>query len=341
MTPPTLCYYKTAQELKLPVKLLPGIGGFSITLGSQFYCILRAIVPFNTLSNVQIVGNKFRMNALLTRRGFPRPKTTGATKQMYENNMLNLSNIDFPVVAKPTVGTDGGEGVNCNIKTEALLRQYLDKLYQNYDPVLIESFHDNLNSYRVLMFYGKVLAVAQRIPAFVIGDGIQSVSALIDLKNKHRAKDMPCSPDGLVMKNEDCQTKLREQGLSLDSILLKNETITVCYTCNLARGGTTKACNQLICKSNISLLQKASKVLGLDLIGFDVLCENIAVPLSQSKGIILEANSYPDITMHEYPSSGEPTHVSKIILRKLIYRHPISYCWHRLKSKLAFTQTKN
>ena len=59
-----------------------------------------------------------------------------------------------------------------------------------------------------------------------------------------------------------------------------------------------------ICKENADLALRAAKVLNLQLVGLDFLCEDLEIPIEKSRGCIIEANHCPDITAHEDPPEG-------------------------------------
>ena len=130
---------------------------------------------------------------------------------------------------------------------------------------------------------------------------------------------------GDIRIDKEVEIKLDELGLRLDTVLDDNEKLTLCYGCNSGRGGTMHSLGKSICRENAKLLCDAAKTLNLNLVGFDLLCKDIMVPVSESEGYIIEANHNPDVSLHENPLSGTPHRVTKKIVSKLIYNHPIAY----------------
>lgn len=331
-----LLYYQSALDLGLPVKKIKEIDGFKIVLGKQCYFFRGGETPFNCGSSVSIASNKYCTNKLLEAAGFPTPKATAFSKEEFKklNPESFIENFNFPFVVKPTTGATGKD-VLCNIHTIEELTRYMKKCYKKYDFLSIEEFHANLNSYRVLIFYNKVIGVVQRFPASVVGDGIHTIEELIVLHNKEREQLKETVSLGFIKVDEECHIRLKELKMTLATVPKANETIMLCYTCNSTRGGTMKSLGAAICKENARLLRHAAKTLGLNIVGFDVACEDILTPIEKSRGVIIEANHNPDISIHEHPIYGIPHRVSKKILKRLILRQPFSYllgCYQHKRS---------
>ena len=81
----------------------------------------------------------------------------------------------------------------------------------------------------------------------------------------------------------------------------------------------------VIIKENKNIILKAVKALDLELAGIDIECQDIQIPIPQSKGGILEANHAPSIRIHEDGMGGKENFVSMKIMRSFIYKHPFSY----------------
>lgn len=328
----TALYYESALDLKLPlVKLEQQIAGFEVILGRKRYFFRGGETPFNYGSNVSIASNKFCMNKMLEHAGFPVPKAKAFNREQFKKEKIEslINNLSFPLVVKPMTGSAGGEDVLCNISDIELLNAYMKKCYKRHKSLLVEEFHGGLTTYRVLVFYHKVIGVVERSPAKVIGDGIHSIGELITMYNddREKAKDdvVSLSDHGTIKITEELDIRLKEMQLTLASIPRSKETILLGYTCDTSRGGTEISLGKKICKENARMLCRAADVLGLNIVGFDLVCEDILVPISQSRGVIIEANHNPAVEMHEQPISGIETPITKKILRRLIFRHPFAY----------------
>src|SRR3546814_4207473 len=91
----------------------------------------------------------------------------------------------------------------------------------------------------MLVVGGKVVAVAQRVPAQVIGDGYHNVADLIDIVNQdERRGEGHEKVLTRIRIDEPLLEMLRRQGKSLESVPLLGEIVGLRGTANLSSGGT-------------------------------------------------------------------------------------------------------
>ncbi len=321
-----LRYYKSAQALYLPVKLVDGLDGFELILNQYHYAFCGAEPPINLATSVNICQHKFVANRFLENAGIPVPKAYLLKKNEFKDNsyLQKLSHLKFPLVVKP-LNEGKGKGVLCNINTLEELRNALSNAFSTYNLMIVEEFHANLSSYRVLVFNQKILGVILRHPAHVIGDGSHTIEELTHLTNKKRRHINEFL--GPILLDTEAYICLREQGLSDDYIPKVGEKVLLAYTSNATRGGTYETVGKNICKENRKLMLKVAKVLNLKLVGIDVECQDINTPITHETGVIIEANEAPSVRIHEIPMYGSPTLVTRKIMRYFIYRHPLSYLY--------------
>lgn len=310
----------------LPTEPIEEISGFAVKLGKKRYFFRGTETPFNNGCSANIALNKYCTNKVLEKAGIPVPKALAVHCSELATSDFDqrIKALTFPVVVKPTVNGSFGKDVVCNIKSLAQLKKLMTKYFKYYDFLTIEEFHGNLKSYRVLIFNRRVIGLIQRSPSKVIGDGIHTIKALIELTNVQREAINDAL--GPIAADEECYMRLNEQGLSFDYIPQLNEQVFLGYTTNASRGGSFVTIdNKKLCKKNQKLMIKVADLLNLKLTGIDVECEDISIPLEDSKGVIIEVNNNPSIKIHEKPLEGLANPVTKKIIRSLIYRHPFSY----------------
>ena len=326
-------YLQAAKFLKLPMKYCEEFAGIFVKLAGKTYYFRHGFTPFNVGSSDNVTLNKYYINCLLSKAGFPVPKATIVSIKDRVNGVWSLPKLNYPIVAKPALNTGCGLNVFCNIKNEPILVEYLNEFAEKHKLILLEDFKQDLISYRVLVFFNKVIAVTQRDPASVVGDGKHTIFELINLENEKRNKITTVTLGDIIVDKE-YETKLKEMNINLDYIPKLNEKIVLCYTCNSTRGGTMISLGKAICPENARLACQAAKLLNLNLVGFDIVCENIMRPIQESRGFIIEANANPDITIHESPLTGICMPITTIFLKKLIKKHPFVYLSNYLKNIL-------
>lgn len=323
-------FHQGAQELHLPYTYIPEPGVLRIELAGKHYYFVYAISPLNQGASVYLSQHKYALNKLLKRAGFPVPKATAFNKDRWSRQPLDqlVSHLNFPLVAKPMMASVRGKDVLCNIKNIQMLSDYLNSFFETYRYVQIEEFHTNLKEYRVLVLNNRVIGVVERIAAHIVGDGKHTIEELIALRNEERirlSKTLTISPLKFDIEHQHC---LQEQGLTLQSVISEGQKIRLGYTVNTGRGGDILSLGKKIHQENAKHLCRAAKTIGLNYVGFDVLCEHINAPFKPGKWIIIEANYCADTTLHEIPNRGLRAVVIKKILKQLIYRHPLSYFYH-------------
>lgn len=329
-------YFKACEKFDLnPIALEKELEGFAVKIGHHAYYFRQGLTPFNATVSVSIACNKYSTNKLLEKAGIPVPKAYGLTLENYRYNKSKLKKLKlkYPLVVKPAWDSACGFNVICNIQNYKELNLYIEKNIRSQKCINIEEFHPNLRSYRVLVFYDKIIGVVERFPACVIGDGKSSIRQLIKEQNKIRKVLKKKIPTGPINVNTETYKLLAEAGLTLNSIPNKDQTVPLRYICNSTHGGTFKSLDtSVICPENADLAIRAARVLDLNLVGFDVICKDIGVPIEKSEGYFIEANADPDITIHEESFGGIKNMVSEKIVMKLIKHHPIAYIIKRLNS---------
>ena len=324
-------YLQAAKALKIHMEYREEFAGVLVKLAGKIYYFRKGYTPFNVGSSDDVARNKYSANYLLKKAGFPVPKANIISIKDRINGAWSLPKLTYPIVAKPTAYTSCGIDVFCNIKSEQILIEYLNEFALKHEFISLENFEQGLTAYRVIVFFNKVIAVAQLDPACVMGDGKHTIIQLIDIENKRRTNIESLTN---IRVDQECKIRLDEMNITLDYIPKINEKIILCYTCNTSRGGTMVSLGQSICPENADLLFRAAKELNLNLVGFDIVCEDIQQPIKKSRGFIIEANSNPDLELNEMPVEGVCVPMAKIFLKQLIKNHPVAYLFNYLKIML-------
>ena len=130
---------------------------------------------------VDIAGDKETTNQLLRDVGIPSPR--GALVTDADDAVRQAGRIGYPVVLKPLDGNHG-RGVCINLVDEAAVRASFSvaQAASRGGDVVVEHFIAG-KDYRVLVVNSEVVAVAERVPAHVTGDGEHSVRQLVERAN--------------------------------------------------------------------------------------------------------------------------------------------------------------
>ncbi|HEY9706534.1 MAG TPA: cyanophycin synthetase, partial [Allocoleopsis sp.] len=183
--------------------------------------------------------------------------------------------------------------------------------------VIVERFYTG-RDHRILVVNGKLIAVAERIPAHVIGNGKSNIQELIDETNNDPNRGE--GHQNVLTKIELDRTSwqlLAKQGYTLDTILPDNKICYLKATANLSTGGIAVDRTDEIHPENIWLAERVVKIIGLDIAGIDVVTPDISKPLSEVDGVIVEVNAAPGFRMHVSPSKGLPRNVASPVIDML------------------------
>lgn len=224
--------------------------------------------------------------------------------------------VGFPIVIKPIDGNHGrGITVNINSYEEAL--EAFKAAQKVSARVIIEKYIVG-EDYRLLVINNKLVAAAKRTPAHVIGDGESTVEQLIDRVNRDPRRGYGHEKElTQITINDLTKNIIKGEGYTLSSVLGKDERLILKDTANLSTGGTAEDVTDIVHPANVSMAERISKIIDLDICGIDIMTTDITLPLSETNGAILEVNAGPGFRMHLSPTTGLPRNVAAPVIDKL------------------------
>lgn len=227
--------------------------------------------------------------------------------------------IKFPVVMKP-VSAYGGKCVFVDISTEDELLSRWNEIADKYKYILIEKYFKGGSEYRVLASRDRVLAVTNRVPANVVGDGIHTVKELVDIKNSDPRrgdssyKDLN-KPLVKIIIDDAVRDYLKKNGIDLDLVPEIGRIVFLRENSNLSTGGDSVDFTDKIHPSVEEICVRAIRSIpGLDYAGIDFLTLDVSKEQGKDDYIIIEMNSNPGIFMHHFPYEGTSRNVAGEIL---------------------------
>jgi cyanophycin synthetase len=265
---------------------------------------------------VDIAGDKEMTNQLLRDVGIPSPR--GALATDVEDAVAEAARIGYPVVLKPLDGNHG-RGVCINLADEAAVRASypIAVAASRGGAVVVERFVAG-KDYRVLVVDNEVVAVAERVPAHVVGDGEHTVGQLVELANADPRRGI--GHEKILTRIQiDAQTRdtLERQGLGLDDVPEPGRFVQLKLTGNMSTGGTAIDRTDEIHPDNIEIAKQAAMVVGLDVAGIDFVTPDISRSVREVGGAIVEVNAAPGFRMHTHPTEGLPRQVGRAVIDML------------------------
>jgi cyanophycin synthetase len=226
--------------------------------------------------------------------------------------------VGFPLVIKPIDGNHGrGITVDINNYEDALMAFRHAKDSSRSGAIIVEKFITG-EDYRLLVINNQLVAAAIRTPAHVTGNGKSIIQELIDEVNSDPRRGYGHEKVlTQITTNELTQTLIKDAGYTLESVLPKGERLVLKDTANLSTGGTAEDVTDIVHPANVSMAERISKIIDLDICGIDIMTSDITKPLSETGGAVLEVNAGPGFRMHLAPTTGLPRNVAAPVIDKL------------------------
>ncbi len=308
--PSTREIVEAAEERGIPTRRLNSESLVMLGQGIRQRRIVTAETDRTSAVAMAIAQDKELTRSLLRSVGIPVP--SGGTAESGEDTWETAMSLGTPVVVKPRDGNHG-QGVALNLSTREQVIEAYEAARQEGNGVLVEG-HAPGHDHRLLVVDGKFVAAARREPAHVIGDGLNSVSQLLDRLNAD-----PLRGDGYLtaLKRVEADPRLvADQGFDLNSIPLEGVRIWMGRKINYFNGGSSVDVTNAVHPEVAHRAEMAAKVVGLDIAGIDIVALDISRPLEDQDGVIVEVNAGPGLQMHLHPSCP-PKRVGEAIVASL------------------------
>jgi cyanophycin synthetase len=313
--PSTETIIKEVEARDIPWMLLSARAMIQLGYGIHHKRVQATLSDYSGILGVELACDKEGTKQILRDAGVPVPR--GAVINYLDELEDAIADLGgYPIVIKPLDGNHG-RGITINIKNWDHAERAYDVAREISRGVIVEHYYTG-RDHRVLVINGKVVAVAERVPAHVIGDGKSTVQALIDETNRDPNRGE--GHDNVLTKITVDRTSLsilEQQGYTLDTILEPGQMCYLRATANLSTGGIAVDRTDDIHPENIWLAQRVAKIIGLDIAGIDVVTPDITKPLREVDGVIVEVNAAPGFRMHVCPSVGLARNVAAPVLDML------------------------
>ncbi len=276
---------------------------------------IQATIIDNTSGlGIEIADDKARAKSLLASMGIPISK--GGTVSTEEEAIEVASEIGYPVVVKPLIGNHGrGITINITEPDELLIAFKIAK--KIYHTIIIEKYLKGFD-YRVLVIDGKFVAATLREPAFVIGNGQNTIQELTEEINKDPERGIGHERNlTKITINYMTERLLAVEGLTLDSILDVGQKVYIKSTANLSAGGTAEDVTDKVHLHNRLMAERISRIIGLNVMGIDIIADTLDTPLKDGVSAVLEINAAPGFRMHLNPTKGRSRNIASNIVDML------------------------
>lgn len=222
------------------------------------------------------------------------------------------------IVVKPK-STNFGLGITIlkDNKDENVYKRAVDIAFEHDSSILIEEFISG-REFRFFVINDQVSGILHRVPANVKGDGDKTIRELVKIKNQDPLRGRGYrTPLEKIRLEEAEEMFLKDQGLNFESVLEKDQLVYLRENSNISTGGDSIDYTDDIHPSYKKIAIDASKALGVQITGLDMMIEDVNKPATEDNYAIIEMNFNPAIHIHCYPFKGENRQLNEKILDSL------------------------
>jgi cyanophycin synthetase len=295
------------------LRLLEDANLFQLGWGSKQKRLQATITGATNNIAVGIASDKQLTKTLLDQAGCPVPAgetvTTLAAAQRIARRLGT-------VTIKP-LDANQGKGVSTACSTPEDVERAFEFARKYGRHVIVEEFLRG-RDYRVLVTGRKIAAASWRRPPHVTGDGVRTIRELVEIENRNPARgDGHTNILTKIPLDDVALQVLAKAGNDADAVPPEGEAVDLRGNANLSTGGTAEDVTDLLPEETREICIRAARTIGLDVAGIDIVCQDIAQPLREQRGGIIEVNAAPGIRMHQYPSRGTPRDAGAAIVESL------------------------
>ncbi|MEC5216282.1 cyanophycin synthetase [Actimicrobium sp. GrIS 1.19] len=264
-----------------------------------------------------ISRDKDLTKSLLSACGVPVPEGRMVTNA--EEAWDAAEDIGVPVAVKPYDGNHG-RGVSLDLSSKAeIVAAYHLAHRKGGGSVIVEQFVPG-NEHRLLVVGDRVVAAAAGEAAWVTGDGTANIIELVDQQinsdpRRGLGEEFPLNTVSPQIAAEII-LELERQGLTAYDVLEAGRKALIQRNGNVAFDVTDNVHPEVAAMAVL-----ATRIVGLDVAGIDLVTQDISRPLSQQRGAIIEVNAGPGLLSHLKPASGSPRAVGAAIVDHLFAPH--------------------
>ncbi|MFZ2852744.1 MAG: cyanophycin synthetase [Rhodocyclaceae bacterium] len=309
--PSTACIVDAADDRDIPaIRLLSKANLVQIGYGAKSRRIWTAETDRTSAIAETISRDKDLTKSLLQSCGVPVPE--GRMVDSPEDAWEAAEDIGLPVVVKPYDGNHG-RGVFIELtrreEVESAYRIALDE----GSGVLVERCIPG-TEHRLLVVGGRLVAANRGDMVWVSGDGKQTINELIasQINSDPRRGMTEDHPLNVIRIDSAARMEITRQGFTPDSVPPAGQDVLIQRNGNHAFDVTDEVHPTIAAAASL-----AARIVGLDIAGIDLVCEDISRPLAEQGGAIVEVNAGPGLLMHIKPAVGTPRPVGRAIVDHL------------------------
>lgn len=267
----------------------------------------ESLSEFDSCVGSEISRDKYLTSKYLTQFNLPVPKQVLITGPSIPREVLSEPS---KYVIKP-VDSSKGNGITIKpINKQTLMKAMTVARKCSPKKLVIAEEFVLGEDYRILIVNKKVMAIAKRVPPYVIGNGIDTVADLVCALNAKR-NSVPVTRKyyRTLIIDDDVTQNLLSQAVTEASILEVGRIVYLRFNANMSTGGTVEDHLMDAHPDVIKMCEKLARLFPLNTFGLDYITTNISQSPIDTDGKILEINTTPGLDVH----ISSPENLDKIM----------------------------
>lgn len=306
-----------AEKMGIKWEVIPDTDVVELTYSNIARSFSGRLPPTTNYVGAKICYDKQLAKMLLNRNGLKTVPGFVIYKDDIDDRIVSMwEALRKPLVLKPTHGSHGS-GVEIGLVDISQCLEMIHKYFKGpmFEGGLILEEMFVGNEYRILATKEKVIAVTERIPAHIIGDGKHTVEELIEIENKNPLRNISKTLYPHIFLDHNSNDLLTQQKLTPSTVPGKNQYVQLKKVSNIMAGGVAIDRTDLIHDSVKKLaLQAVSAIPGLSWAGIDFMTKDVYQLQTEESYIIIEMNCAAEFDMHDIPMQGIPRRAAKEFL---------------------------
>ena len=273
--------------------------------GKKFYFESIPIPP-QFLDTDKNWDDKIVLKKEFAKHNIPIPKYAELSF-LHTGNLEHLfSTFTKPIIVKPRVGSRGRHTIT-NIHT---LAEFSDgvSIVKKLSPYISVEEHLVGSICRATIVGGTLAGFYQGKAPSVVGDGKKTIQELIDDRDASRSARV--EP---IRVTDELRNYIARSGYAIHDVLPDGVSLQLSHHVGRLFGGTTKEMIDELHPSFIPILEKAARVTGLAVAGFDCIIPDPTMPADSQRWGIIECNTLPFIDLHYFALEGKPRNIAGMV----------------------------
>ena len=285
-----------------------------LTYGSHTEYIKEGnITHFDSALSHALMENKIVTKAILNTAGIQVP--SGFEFHDLNDALRHFDQLPSAFVVKPK-STNYGIGISIfkETTTQADYEEAVKIAFENDDAIIVETYAHG-TEFRFYVQSGEVLAVLERFPANVVGDGVHNIQQLVAIKNTDiRRGEHHRTPLEKIKLGDVERLTLSLQGFDVQSVPKAQERVFLRENSNVSTGGDSIDRTEQVSDYYKAIAVKVAHALDVTITGVDII-----IPDTSQKGpyFVIEANQNPMMQMHLFPAVGKSRRVTESLIKLL------------------------